>query len=85
MDALAYLTPATKLRRALLNDTIAALPGLYGGRGVTFRPSSPGAVFDPAAAAALQAAGPDAAAPGAARLQEMRQFSPRTARATGRR
>jgi hypothetical protein len=50
MDALAYLTPATKLRRALLNDTIAALPGLYGGRGVT-------TAFDAAAALALQAAG----------------------------
>lgn len=35
MEAIAHASPATKIHRALLNDTIAALPRLFGGRGVT--------------------------------------------------
>ncbi len=50
MDPLAHLSAATKTRRALLNDTVSALPGLFGGRGVTL------IVFDPARGPALKVA-----------------------------
>jgi hypothetical protein len=50
MDALAHLSPGTRGRRALLNEAIAALPTLFGGRGVTLL------VYDPAAALSLKAA-----------------------------
>lgn len=44
MDALAHPSPKTQARRALLNATIAALPALFGGRGVTQLALDTGAV-----------------------------------------
>jgi hypothetical protein len=51
MDTLAHLTSATRARRALLNDTLRALPSLFGGRGVT------PLAYDPGGRGLLQAAG----------------------------
>jgi hypothetical protein len=45
MEAIAPAPPATKIRRALLNDTVAALPRLFGGRGVTPRIVDPATVL----------------------------------------
>lgn len=45
MNAIAHASPATKIHRALLNDTIAALPRLFGGRGVTPRIIDPTTVL----------------------------------------
>lgn len=42
MDSLGHLTPATKTRRDLLNDTLRALSDLNDGRGVTLLIYDPG-------------------------------------------
>lgn len=51
MDALAHLSPATKARRTILNDTMRGLNDLWNGRGVTQ------IVFDPDAIQHLREAG----------------------------
>lgn len=51
MDNFRHLVAAPRTRRALLNDTMRALPTLFGGRGVTQL------AFDPEAIARLRATG----------------------------
>jgi hypothetical protein len=50
MDTFAHISVATTARRAILNHTIAALPALFGGRGVSQL------ILDPGAIARLRAA-----------------------------